>query len=110
MEQGGSRGIGRLGLENNKAMKSTHKNALEIADRGGAVAASDWACGRYKRYISKRPIPELCREIYSDEIETLKGKSKLAAKQLLRDRPRIQKIIIVDDWRKLNRIRKEQQD
>ena len=84
-------------------MKSTHQNAAHIASHGGAIAASDWTTGT-GRYISKRAIPALCSEIDSSDVHKLKGKSLKAAQRLLRERPRVRKIIVVDDWRSLNRI------
>jgi len=87
-------------------MRTTDKNAIEIADQGGAIASSDWTTGS-GRYISKRPIPNLCAEIYADDVESLVGKSKTAAMKLLKSRPRVQKIIFVSNWRKLNKMIKK---
>jgi len=81
-----------------KNSKQIHKNAVEILNLGGAVKASDWTTGS-GNFISKRPIPAGCREIYASQVETLKGFSKIAAKRVLRNSPRVQKIIVVDDVR-----------
>ena len=83
-------------------MTQTLQNALEIANAGGAIAASDWTLGT-GNFISKRPIPLHCREIDASEADTLRGRSGQAARRLLRARPRVRKLIIVADWRKLNR-------
>ncbi len=84
-------------------MKATHRNAAEIAQKGGAIAASDWTSGS-GRNTSKRPVPELCKEILVSEINNLAGQSKKAAIKLIKNRPKIQKIIVVDNWRKLNKL------
>lgn len=88
-------------------MKTTHKNALEIANQGGAIASGDWTTGT-GRFISKRPIPEFCKEITTAEVKTLKGKSKVAATKLLKARPKIAKLIVVHDWRSLGRVVKKE--
>ena len=83
-------------------MKKTLENAQLIANRGGAIAASDWTTGT-GNYVSKRPIPAHCIEIDSCDVDRLKGKSKAAATRLMKARPKVQKVIVVADWRSLNR-------
>ena len=89
-----------------KQMTKTNKNASEIADLGGAIASSEWVTGS-GNYIKKRPIPFLCKEIDVSDISSLKGRSHTAARRLLKLRPRIRKMIVVSDWRKLNKLLKK---
>jgi hypothetical protein len=86
-------------------MKTTDKNAMEIAKRGGAIAAGDWTRGT-GNFISKRAIPAMCREIDADQIGSLRGKSAAAARKLLKTRPKVRKLIVVTDWRNLNKVAK----
>ena len=81
-------------------MKSTDKNALEIAKRGGAVASGDWVKGT-GNYVTKRAIPQLCREI---EIipalnhGTMDKRSLAAVEKLHAERPRVRRCIIIANW------------
>ena len=83
-------------------MKRTLENAIEIEDQGGAVPASYWVTGS-GRYISRRPVPAYCAEVLARDIGNLKGKTRKTAEKLLRESPRIQKLIAVVDRRGLNR-------
>jgi len=95
--------VGQRQLKPKNKMQQTIKNAIEIAQRGGAVAAGDWTTGT-GNYIHKRAIPSLCEEIKASEVATLPGKSGLAARRLLKKRPRIRKLIVVTNWRELNKL------
>ena len=77
-------------------MKNTHKNALEILKRGGAVAASQWTTGS-GRWIRRRPTPQFCREIRAKDVETLEGEPRQAVTQLLNRAPRTMKLIVLTD-------------
>lgn len=93
--------------------KKSLSNAKEIYTRGGAVAASDWTNGS-GRYISKRTLPPFCIEVcvfpdgdgfYQDfdrhhwHIPVLPVYAKRAAEKLLKERPKVKKIILMVDRR-----------
>ena len=79
-------------------MKGTDKNAVEIFNAGGAVAAGDWTTGS-GNYVSARPVPQKCVKINSNEIMNLKHpKSREAAATLTIGRPKVRKLIVVNDW------------
>jgi len=58
----------------------------------GAVAASDWVDDLRR----KLPIPRGCREVLACEVGRLTGRARVAAERLLKARPRVRKIIVVD--------------
>ena len=101
--------------------KRTLSNSKEIYTRGGAVAASDWTSGS-GRYITKRAIPPFCVEVNVDfyfrniddeklkqiplfnvwsepKLEKLPVYAMKAVKKLLKERPKIKKIILMVDRR-----------
>jgi hypothetical protein len=85
-------------------MKGTHKNALEILSKGGAVPSGEWKTGT-GRFVSKRPIPEGCIEVKVEEIQNrLFGMSRDYAKNLLALRPKTKKLIVVNDHRLLEKL------
>ena len=79
-------------------MRGTDKNAVEIYNAGGAVAAGDWKTGS-GNYVSARPVPEKCIKINSSDIMKLRHpKSREAAAMLTIGRPKVRKLIVVNDW------------
>ena len=74
----------------------------------GAVASGDWTRGR-GNYINKRVIPPLFKEVYVDsrEFNELKGFARRASTRLLKRRPRVQRMIVPDNIRAVNKIVKE---
>lgn len=82
-------------------MKNTLKNALEIENKGGAVLASTWVNGS-GNYITRRPVPQFCREVEKRDVSTLPGKTRRTAERLLKNHPRAQKLVCVVDRRGLN--------
>lgn len=84
-------------------MKATEQNAIEIMKRGGAILASEWTTGR-GNYISKRPIPSHCKEIFADECVSLRGQIGKSARRLYKAHPRAKKMIIVDNVRAVNKL------
>jgi len=56
----------------------------------GAIAASDWV----DRLFHKKPLPAGCREVLKCQVPALPEKQRKAAERVLRDRPRVRKIII----------------
>jgi hypothetical protein len=79
-------------------MKGTDKNAVEILQCGGAVAAGDWKRGT-GNYTQPRPVPQKCVKINSTEIESLEHpESRRAAFRLTVERPKVRKLIVVKDW------------
>lgn len=86
-------------------MKNTHKNALEILAKGGAVPSGEWKTGT-GNFISKRPIPQGCIEVEASQIENkLFGISRDYAKNLLALRPKTRKMIVVNDHRLLENLK-----
>jgi hypothetical protein len=79
-------------------MTGTDKNAVEIMRCGGAVAAGDWKRGT-GNFTQPRPVPQKCVKISTADIETLNHPhSRHAALQLTVGRPKVRKIIVVNDW------------
>jgi hypothetical protein len=85
-------------------MKLTDKNAVEIFNKGGAVASSDWMRGS-GNFVSARPTPEKCVKIVVGkkdcnfgELSLLCGEARKAVSELLFKRPKIRKVIVVKDW------------
>lgn len=84
-------------------MQATKKNAIEILREGGVVAVGDWCAGS-GRYVRRRPTPAGCAEVKVRNIDTaLRGATRLAARRLLRARPRITSMICVTDRRAVSR-------
>ena len=79
-------------------MKMTHQNLVEIYNKGGAVASSDWTTGS-GNFVAKRPIPAGCVEVEVKNIDTLHGQSRVFAQKVIAARPRVRKVIVVDDVR-----------
>ena len=87
-------------------MKGTDRNAVEIYNCGGAVAAGDWKRGS-GNYVSSRPVPQKCVKITSnsDDIMRLPNpKSREAAAMLLIGRPKVRKLIVVKDWEEVEKL------
>ena len=78
-------------------MKGTHKNALEIHKRGGAVKASDWTTGRWSRHIKRRPTPQFCKEVSASEVEGLPAHAQKSALLVLKRSPKTRKLIVLVD-------------
>lgn len=89
-------------------MTSSQANAVELLRRGGAVPSSEWTTG-HGRHISKRPVPVGCKLVDADQVAKLAGETKKAAMKLLRDRPRIQRLVVVHDRRKVARLARLEQ-
>ena len=79
-------------------MKKTHQNLVEIYMKGGAVASSDWKTGS-GNFIAKRPIPAGCIEVEVKNIGKLHGQSRVFAQKVIAARPRVRKVVVVDDVR-----------
>ena len=88
-----------------KHMKLTDKNAVEIYNKGGAVASSDWMRGS-GNFVAARPTPEKCVKILAKNIGELCGFSKRAVQELLLERPRVRKVIVVKDWQAVRQLAK----
>ena len=106
--------------------KRALSNAKEIYTRGGAVAASDWTNGS-GRYITKRTIPPFCievcvfpdsdgEELYQDldrhhwHFPVLPVYAKKAAKKLIKERPKVEKIVLMVDRRGLRKALKAKEE
>jgi hypothetical protein len=83
-------------------MKLTHKNAVEIFKRGGAIASSDW---RYKGPIdNSRPIPKHCSKIRTKMLGTFHATGRLhntvveTSRTIMQSRPKVRTLIVVHDW------------
>ena len=90
-------------IKENDNMKLTDKNAVEIFNKGGAVAASDWKTGS-GNFVAARPTPEKCVKILAKDIGELCGFSKRAAQELLLARPKVRKVIVVKDWQAVRQL------
>jgi len=87
-------------------MKGTDRNAVEIYNCGGAVAAGDWKRGS-GNYVSSRPVPQKCVKItstYEDIMRLPNPKSREAAAMLLIGRPKVRKLIVVKDWEEVEKL------
>lgn len=78
-------------------MKGTHKNALEIHKRGGAVKASDWITGGTARFIKRRPTPQFCKEVRASEVGSLPAHARKSALIVLKRSPKTRKLIVLVD-------------
>jgi len=84
-------------------MKMTDQNAVEIFQKGGVVAASDWRTGR-GNFVSSRPVPQKCIKIDVTKEDPyfkthgLCGEARKAIHKLLFLRPKVRKLIVVKDW------------
>jgi hypothetical protein len=58
--------------------------------RYGAIAASDWT----DRFHRRMPIPSGCREVLACQVPTLPQRAKAAAERVLKNRPKVRKLII----------------
>ena len=88
-------------------MKITDRNALEIYNCGGAVAAGDWKTGT-GNFVKSRPVPQKCIKIESNKIDLVENdRSRMAAKMLLQRRPKVKKIIVVNDWDEIEALLKK---
>jgi hypothetical protein len=78
-----------------------HKLIIELLERGGVVAASDWVTGS-KRFVSSRPIPTLCEkfEVKDAKYFPLAKPVSEALESLLAERPNVKKVVAVTDDRK----------
>ena len=85
-------------------MKGTDKNAVEIFNAGGAVAAGDWKNGS-GNYVSARPVLLKCVKIESTQIDSIENaKARVAARLLLQRRPKVRKMIVVKDWEEVAKL------
>ena len=85
-------------------MKGTDKNAVEIFNAGGAVAAGDWKTGS-GNYVSARPVPQKCVKIESNKIDSIENaNARVAARLLLQRRPKVKKMIVVKDWEEVAKL------
>tara|TARA_R100000664_G_C2720473_1_gene114130 strand:- start:602 stop:889 length:288 start_codon:yes stop_codon:yes gene_type:complete len=73
---------------------------------GGIAAASDWTNGS-GRFVTKRQLPRFCKEMLILTAVRLPGKSGKLARAMRKDRPRVLRVVVVVDWRKVNRALKE---
>ena len=110
-------------------MKKSLQNAIEIERAGGVVKSSDWITGS-GRHISKRPIPEFCREIETADLDNvypvidwskpyearqigeraaldIPKVHKARIKRFLKFNPKVRKVIYVSDIRGFNKAKKE---
>jgi|GEM_PF-5121244 len=84
-------------------MKLSEKNALQIFTRGGVIPAGEWVTGT-RGYTNSRPVPVHCSKIRVHEISWLKKTGRLhpsvvqAAETLIKQRPKVQKLVIVRDY------------
>jgi len=99
----------------------TNKLLTELYKLGGAVKSSDWTNGS-GRYTTRRNIPDYCDLLehmyFTDQGEfvsfnhhrkqvTLKGEMKKRVLKILKDNPRVQKIVAITDLRKAKKLIKE---
>lgn len=93
-------------------MKLTDKNAVEIFNKGGAVAASDWKTGS-GNFVAARPTPDKCIKIaVTKEDPYFKGyglcdDAREAISKLLFLRPKVCKLIVVKNWEDVERLATE---
>lgn len=98
-----------------------YKLLTELYDMGGAVKSSDWTNGS-GNYITRRAIPEHCDLLDHMWIDNkgelisynhhrqrviLKGVVKKRVTKILKDNPRVQKIIAITDLRKAKKLIKQ---
>jgi hypothetical protein len=104
-------------------MKLTDKNAVEIYNKGGAVAASDWMRGS-GNFRATRPTPEKCVKIevkrlvpnsscasldryfdaFNSDMGGICSESRGAVYKLLSERPKVRKVIVVKDWQAVRQL------
>ena len=90
-----------------KITKSQIEKIKTIMSYGGAMPSGDWTTGR-GNYINKMPIPPLFTEIYVYQVNELKGFAKKAVTKLLKKRPRIQRVIVPQNIRAVNKVLKQE--
>lgn len=78
-------------------MKLTDKNAVEIFNKGGAVASSDWMRGS-GNFVAARPTPEKCVKILVNDTGELCDDAQRAVRELILTRPKVRKVIVVKNW------------
>ena len=87
-------------------MRMTHRNALEILGKGGAVPAGEWITGT-GNFVNPRPVPQGCIKVYTKDLGTLHGISRDYAEKLLAARPKTRAMIVVDDHRLMEKLKEE---
>ncbi len=98
-------------------MKTTHKNLLEIAKAGGAVAASDWTRGSGK-FVSRRPTPDGAVEVeipnrkiyptlFEFSLKKLSPRSRRVVKKLASSRPLVKIVLVISDWKLAGQLLKD---
>lgn len=70
---------------------------------GGCVATSDWTTGSH-RYTTRRCVPLHCSSMDINAACLLPGLSGLLARRMRRDRPRVQRIIVVTNRHRATRL------
>ncbi len=101
--------IARVYLDDGEEIKTltqSQKNAVEIYNRGGAILASEWTTGS-GRYVSKRPIPNGCKEVSVSDASALRGATGKRVRHLLKMHPRARKLIVVSNRRLVSQWQKE---
>jgi hypothetical protein len=74
-----------------------------IAANGGIVPVSEWTCGS-GRHTSRKATPPACEDLDIETACELPGLSGKIARRLHKARPRVQRVIIVTDRRRANRL------
>jgi hypothetical protein len=82
----------------NQPTKTQREAIQEILKQGGAIASSDWTYGA-GRYTSNRAVPLGFKRIKAFQVYRLKGFALAAAKKLLKERPRVRRLIVPENIR-----------
>ncbi len=77
-------------------MQRAIENLIELARAGGAVLASDWTSGTFKRHISRRAIPAGARLIVLPSVPPPCGAVSRKIAELVAKHPRARKIVALD--------------
>ena len=85
-----------------KPTGQTLANLREIFAKGGAIPSSEWTSGS-GNFISKRAIPygavEIERHLIDRMADRCSKRTINKAAKIFKARPRVQKVIVVTDWK-----------
>ena len=81
-----------------KFNKSQLFNLESILECGGVVPSSEWTTGT-GRYITRRSLPPFCELLPVALLFSLRGEVAKNARRLLKERPRVQRIVVCTNLR-----------
>ena len=76
-----------------------------LSQNNGCIPVSEWTTG-YARQSRRKTTPDHCEEMDLWQAARLPGLSGTAARRIMRDRPRVQRVVVVTDRRAANRLAK----